>query len=108
MQEQNGFRPVVTVSTELPSKSQLLLREQGDDLRVQLPAGGGAPERGYRPLVTLRHGQWLRWQINNRHTSYSGNWFYEMRTVNVALGPVSREAFLGPPDHFVDERGSLA
>ena len=49
----------------------------------------------------------MRWQINNRYSSYSGNWFYEMRTVNVALGPISREAFLGKPDYFVDERAAL-
>ena len=107
MREQDGFRPVFTVSAEVPGRDRILLREQEDELRVQVPSGGGAPERGYRPLVTIRSGEWMRWQINNRHTSYSGNWFYEMRTVNVAFGPVSREAFMGKPDHFVDERAAL-
>ena len=107
MQEQDGFRPLFTVSAELPGRDKLLLRELGDELRVQVPSGGGAPERGYRPLVTIRRGESMRWQINNRHTSYSGNWFYEMRTVNVAFGSVARDAFLDKPDHLVDERAAL-
>ena len=109
MQERDGFHPHFTVTEELPARWRLHLREKAGDLTVQLPRGFGVPVRNYRPSVTIGRGEWLRWQMNSRFSSATGrnDWMYELQTVNLAFGPVERDAFLGVPSHLVDELASL-
>jgi hypothetical protein len=109
MQESDDFRPRFEVTDTLPAKTRLRLRERGEALTVQVGIGFGAPCRGYRPSVTIRPGEWLRWQMNKRSSSFAGmgDWHYELQTVNIAFGPVRPDAFLGRPPHLVDELAAL-
>lgn len=70
----------------------------------------GAPRRWNRhPLVRLRRGEWVRWQINHRVPGrWDGPWRYELTTLNLAYGAVADlRLFLGAPTRFADERAAL-
>ncbi|MEQ4302217.1 hypothetical protein ABNF97_12625 [Plantactinospora sp. B6F1] len=109
MREENDFVPDVRIVHDLPLRHELGLRLMRDVLRVQLPAGFGVPVRNHRPVVTLQHGEWVRWQMNNRYSSMTGmaDWHYVLHTVSIGFGPMARDAFLSEPDYHVDERASL-
>ncbi|MEE6311103.1 hypothetical protein V1634_30150 [Plantactinospora veratri] len=109
MREENDFVPEVRSVHDLPPRHELNLRLMRDVLRVQLPASFGAPVRNHRPVVMLQHGEWVRWQTNNRFSSMTGmaDWHYVLRTVSIGFGPMTRDAFLGEPDYRVDERAAL-
>jgi hypothetical protein len=57
--------------------------------------------------VYLPRGNWLRWQVNYRFTSPHGEWAYRLDTFNVSHGQPSTDLFLGNPDRYVNELGTL-
>jgi hypothetical protein len=110
MREADDFRPTETV--EDLAAVDVSLHATDGRLRV-LPRVSrlfGLPPRPRRPpAVRLVPGQWVRWQLNYRFSSAAGmaDWSYWLDTFNIAYGPVDPEAFLGTPDHVVDERGPV-
>jgi hypothetical protein len=109
VREWDGFVPEETVVGVAPSRREVSLRAAGDTLLVRVPDGFGVPVRAFRPTVTLRRGEWLRWQLNNRSSSSAGmaDWHYTLTTVNVAFGPIAIDGFLGEPARLVDELAGL-
>lgn len=107
MNEDDGFTPHATAVYEAPRPFGLRL--VGDALLVRVPDGFGAPVRTHRPTVTLRRGEWVRWQLNDRYSSATGrgDWRYTLTTLSIAFGPVEPDAFLGEAPHVVDERAGL-
>lgn len=105
MDERQDFEPLAELSDGLPDT--VLLREEDERLRVHLVIDVfGMPRRTRRPpAVWLRGGEWVRWQVNYRYTNpYRGDWSYALDTLNIAYGPVVRDAFLGEATYYVDER----
>jgi hypothetical protein len=108
MDESDGFTPRMITLHEAPPQT-LGLRRVGDSLLVRVPNGFGVPVRAHRPVVTLRSGEWIRWQLNNRHSSAAGmaEWHYTLTTISIAFGPVPTDAFLRDAPHVVDELAVL-
>lgn len=110
MSERDGFEPH---EGELDLHAVgVSLRDEGDALRVlpRIEPMYGLPPRLRRPpAVRLRPGEWVRWQLNYRFSSYAGvrDWSYWLDTFNIAYGPVDRDVFLSTPTVLVDERGPV-
>lgn len=114
MREKDDFTPVSEWRAGLPDRDRddVQVTLSGDRVRVLLLTWRlvGAPRRHRRPpAVHLEPGQWVRWTINYRITSALGlgAWRYELRTLNLAVAPVTADVFLGEPTHVVDERARL-
>lgn len=116
MDEKHDFQPDFDL-TDLPilqppgrTLAEVSLSENHDTLRVLPVLRYPIPPRPRRPpAVRLRPGQWLRWQLNYRHSSLTGrgDWQYHQNTLNLAYGPIDPETFLGTPTRLIDERGPL-
>ena len=105
VREWQDFQPEDSVRPELPAG--LDAREEYGRLRVLVdPPFPGATGPGRRPALRLEPGEWLRWRINGR-VSGADQWVYWLQTYNVAYGPVAPDAFLGSPDHAVEQLASV-
>ncbi|GLH99998.1 hypothetical protein [Phytohabitans aurantiacus] len=112
MHEHEGFRPHGETRAELPAADQVELRQVGERLRVQLvPDASMMPRRNRRPpVIYLRRGEWVRWQINYRSSGTcpcGHEWSYRLDTLSLAHGEIATDAFLAQPPYAVDERAYL-
>ncbi|WP_328942012.1 hypothetical protein OG259_10400 [Streptomyces sp. NBC_00250] len=110
MREEDGFLP--RESEKARRQIDVSLKEEGGRLRVLPrvdPYCGLPPRRRRPPAVRLEPGQWVRWQLNYRFSSFTGrqDWSYWLDTFNIAYGPVDREVFLSEPTFLVDETGPV-
>jgi hypothetical protein len=113
MREADGFAPRSSMHPwSSKDRDRVHVKEVDGRLRVQalIPAMFNIPPRRRRPpAVYLQAGQWLRWQLNYRFSSFAGmaDWSYHLHTLNLAYGPAASDAFLGTPALYIDERGPL-
>ncbi|WP_232665802.1 hypothetical protein [Pseudonocardia sp. TRM90224] len=108
---EDDFAPTFSTRFERPKKDTVLLRDDGDVVRVMLvPDQTPGVITRRPPGVRLHAGERLRWQITYRHKALFGpsQWWYRLDTLNLAVGSVGDvDAFLAPPTSFVDERHQL-
>ncbi|MBF6469883.1 hypothetical protein IU427_32685 [Nocardia beijingensis] len=117
LNECDAFRPISTLRDLPASRPEMMiesvsLAEKQGKLRIlpTIPALWQIPPRRRRPpAVHVEPGQWIRWQLNYRFSSATGDgdWSYHLHTLNVAYGPTQPDTFFGTPTRYVDERGSL-
>ena len=113
----NGFQPQLLsreALAQIPGKEgHLRIRADGHD-RFLLGLAGNPEKRpppGWQEVPTaiaLAPGQFIRFIVNARHTSFRGQWYVET-TYNVTAGnEVAADRFMqGPPDRELDLRGHL-
>ena len=108
MREEDDFQPHAVVQPAC-QPSGLVLTEADDGLEIELLVPPAClPQRTFRPSrVTLRPGEWVRWQVNYRFTATCGTRLYQLDTLNLCYGDASTDVFLGSPVRFVDERRHL-
>jgi hypothetical protein len=110
MREREGFAIHEELNRRPPSGDEVRLRLADGRLRLELtPSSGGMPLRHRpAPVLSLRPGEWARWQVNYRFVERcTGAWWYRSDTLNLAHGPVHPDVFLGRPTRLVDERALL-